>query len=595
MIKIRDLVNGRIRNITNTEIRESLREYSRLSLYDKSKANLYYIEILNSNLVNKDVLMALAISELNSIEDLPITCLCLRYGANRNLYINTQGIGPAHLIVYTIVVLREKNSNLIAVVIVLLLLMGSSKEAFAFDQSNIEEEKEIVDESLIMNVTKKTSTIQTVDDWVKRQGFRIDNVDNLLKLYNDDQITLFGLMCDRLDLLKNNPTIENMILFKCREILSKYDIKEDQQDSFRNGENIGIVKTIESCYFEFFKFFIDSGLIPGYFTITRVILKIKANLNDKPLRDEYIKMLESSIEVGISLDLHQLTILSTSNAGITNLILKKYREPLWKKVCRKPEVGPITRELKTLMYGLNLQNINNKKQLCQTLQQFDMADQSKLLDAAFLRQQKRIGSEFGKITDFLTTDSPSAICSNSTVLQTNPLDYSDRSLAVFRDGNNHAWCFPSNMFEDLVHDKINPYTSDRLPDEFLLELKSQLDLLRAAGINPSNPLKFSESINNLKKNDEVTNEESDMIKNTIYSLAEVNRINRNIINNLSVEKMNQILSSIQMNQYILTDPYLTSNEHRIIIFCRAAYSLIKENESNTEIFIRNLSIISSNF
>lgn len=87
--------------ILPNEIQDLVSEINRFStVTSKSRNNLYLIRGLERRIIHPDSLLSVSIAECRTNAGLSPIGLALRYGANKNLYLDTPTIGPAHVMVY---------------------------------------------------------------------------------------------------------------------------------------------------------------------------------------------------------------------------------------------------------------------------------------------------------------------------------------------------------------------------------------------------------------------------------------------------------------------------------------------------------------
>lgn len=587
MNSLENILNNKRKNgLNQSELRQLIREiFSTNNVYDRSISHLVVIKGLEKRIINPDFLISIAISEILNSKDFILLTIALRYGANRNLYIRTP-IGPCHIIVYTVYTLKNLNRDLelMKIIITILILMGSQVSSSAFDENGgepKEEKREVDSDEYFLNKFRtnipeiKPVKIKTVSEWLMDQGMLpFTDISEILKTKTSVQKINLGTICNRPDIFDNNslsPNIDNIMMSKNYEILKYYT------------QEIDIKIPILGCSFEIFKYAFDKGIKITYFDINQILIAIKNFFKTENYIqvNELLEILKYTIINGKSMDLEQLAILSSTNLEITNQILKEYSAPKWKKICFQPNIGFVPDSLHTLTNNLNIGELTDKSKICTKLTQYYQADHETLKNSIINRQQKRIQANISTITDFIS-DSSTIKCANQLSGQSNPLEYSDASMSYYKDDDNKIWCFLSNSYKSLIETPINPYTSRPLPPKFREELQNQLNLLEKLGINPNDPKKIIETIDDLHKSDEITNTHSEMILSTILSLFEIENINRDKILNLNSQ---QIFDLIGINVNMLT------KRHQLITFSRYVYSELKKDKNLINVYIDKIKFI----
>lgn len=394
------------------------------------------------------------------------------------------------------------------------------------------------------------------------------------------------------------PNLEDVLVARSAEIIKRYPVNAGMQIVTQDrGEYIGIIQSVEAMSSEAFQHLIDNGLEATYFTINRLVIHLRSSFQkgDSILVGEIQTMLQYALSRGSTMDLEQLAMVSTTNDALAQSILATYRQPLWRKVCAGPMTGPLPDRIKALSFSLNIDQSASKKQTCDELVKLSEADAATLKNAAILRQQARVGSQVSSVSDFVSGAVPAVTCQNKTVLQHDPFEYNDAAMSFYKDDQGAVWCFTSNMYESLLNTPINPHTRKPLPPSFQAQLRAHLDILRRLGISPSNPIPVSTAIDNLTKNDDVSGEESGYIVDTILQSAKVAGIDPNRIRRLTGPQMNQILSTVKMEQPSIVavdsdNRYFMTADHQLITFSRAAYHAIKEQPELAKLYFTNIKL-----
>ena len=220
-----------------------------------------------------------------------------------------------------------------------------------------------------------------------------------------------------------------------------------------------------------------------------------------------------------------------------------------------------------------------------------------LKQSAINRQQKRISSDVSLISNFINGEAPNLVCSNMD----DGFEYNDPTMAYYKDDKGNLWCFLSNMYESLIKSKINPSSREPLPENFIYQLNSKLTILTNIGILPSLPKKISETIDELSKEDIISNIESNYIIDTIYKTGAIYGITEENFKKLSSLDMNNLLSFINMklddsilltftttttDNKVLTSTVMTYN-HILTTFCRAIYFKCKNDVKYASIFFNH--------
>lgn len=597
MDKLLLIINGlRSDSLTIAEIRNIVREINS----NKTMSSIYHFYIISAIRSEKllpDMIMSLIVSEWNSNSDAILPGICLSYGANPNGYFSLEGLGNAHLIVYLIFTVHKLNisfenkNRLVYPLYLLFLLKGADVTRPAF--LSVEEtpippnqmDEQFLDLVNLPSTTplKKPVHRQTVAEWIVGQGYSLLSLDKELR-ENLEIKQYLGLAADN-PALNAQPLIQNVVIARSINILNGMNLESIGEEMIL-CESLAIRLSITNLWFEMFKIFTDLGIMTTYFSLNRLLIS---------LRDYYRQgnmlavnclqdMLLYAIAHGLTIDMDQMAIISTTSEPIAVTVLEAYKKPFWKKICNGTPGKYVSDGLKRLAFHLNLE-YTNKEAICSAIESYSMADKRALKEAVIRRNKSIVSASVSSVADFISGTPREVVCQNNTILQTDPFEYGDASMSYYKDDSEITWCFLSNVYEDLISTGVNPNTKKPLPETFIFQVKSQLDILRKVGISPSNPVSTLEAIDNLSLEDNISGVESEFIKDTIFHMAATYGISTTDIGRLNVIDLNNVLKRIQAEQYSLE--YLTGG-HRINTFCRAAYFAIKENNNNSKIFLQAL-------
>jgi len=644
MNTLKNKLNGKSDEpIRPEEIQDLVSEINRLStVISKSKANLYLLRGLQRRLIHPDVLLSASIAECRTNAGLVPIALALRSGANKNLYLNTPSIGPAHVMVYTVSRLRDAGCpiQLINSVCLVLIQMGARTVSPAFDQGGNKVEignrdGEQFDTGFIKSIavnllpreasspanlfTKssvgafgRVSTI-SVQEWFRSQGLSdYSSPEEVIMNLDKESRLIIGTICDNVKLAYPDgtvfesvvtpthptllvPSFDDVLLNRAVNVGKALPLTPGLKiSSEEHGENFAIGRCVDTGFTELFKHFLDQGLMVSYFTVTRICLLLKESFAMKDLIfvEELQTMLLYAVSRGINLDLDQMSLISTTDDDIAQMILNEYRQPYWRKICTGPQNVEPTKALQSLSFALLGQNVGEmtKAALCTQLHNLSQADPEALKHAAVERQRTRVSSIVASVQDFVG-NKPVVTCRNKTVMQTDPFAYNDAQMSFYADRQGAVWCFTSDMYEGLLSRRINPHTNQELPIPFQHQLRSQLELLKQLGISTTAaPMSISEAVDNLNLDDEITNKNSQFIVETIIKTGVAIGISESKLRSLGVDQMNAVLATIGMKQPYL--PLLTPT-HAFTVFCRAAYVAIRSNSSISKTFFLDVTLQNS--
>jgi hypothetical protein len=361
--------------------------------------------------------------------------------------------------------------------------------------------------------------------------------------------------------------------------------------SFRQGEYLALIEAVRYLNSLAAIYLLDSGQRAYYLMINNLIttaLYYKNRKNRIALL-EIENILLSCISHGSTLDNYQYTLMSTIGGDFASSILNAYRLPSWRKECSSEE-GEISLKLKQTATVLNIDSNLNKKGVCRALQEISAADKNTLEEAAIRRQQIRLNSNLGRINEFLEDNSPNLICRNSDRFQNNPLKYNDVDLAYYRDDEGHVWCFTSDTFSLLEEQKKNIYNDQKLPDNFLRELRCKTTMLKTLEIlegkrYTNGAITFLQALEKIENPDTLDNNmSSKILSNFVNEALEKENLSLFKLEAISKDSYSRILNSLGFNLNFTS----LSNEHTLVTVAYSYFLLSDEGKKSFLRAVRNL-------
>ncbi|CAH6418155.1 Hypothetical protein HVR_LOCUS30 [uncultured virus] len=567
--------------------------------------NLVLCRALQRNAISPDVTILQAIPQARTREYLIPIALCLRFGADANMYVNDPKLGTIHILGYTYTRLggdRFANDgdiiadeNVLNTIVTMLVAEGSRPTLPMYDRKagRIKAEGEI------------ESTSLSVAEWLNDKGYNtildrinIGDSSEFQKVFDADSLANISILLDMPNLMKRPYETRDMLL----AIRSFSPISFDRiptPDTMVGMDYKSLDDAVTYLNSSSFDKLVKRGQLPSYVLINKILVGMRV-YKDRghiiPVQ-ELEKMLLSSIAVGTQLDQDQLAIVSVMGRDILTSVNKEYDQPYWRKICMAPGGNGDTPEpLRRLAISLNIDPTMSKAAICDTINNLSKADKDALKDAARRRQQLRLAADMGTINEFLGGKIPNLVCRNKGLLPHDPLDYNDVDLAYYRDDQGAIWCFGSESFASVLESGINPYNGTVLPNSFKAQLKDQIDALKRLGVDASGgeigiyssriPTTFDKSVDSLSSKDVVTEKTSEQALDSFIQLANRNGISTETIRQLSKERMTDALRSVGYNVNLA--PLSTS--HALVTTSRIVEYLNRTDPNSVKAFFASLNI-----
>ncbi len=544
------------------------------SLSYSSELAFLFLQGLKKDKVSPTDAIVQLLSVFHKREQLIMLSFCLRYGADVNTYVNVPQVGTVHLLGYCYLTL-DVSDELLGSIIALLVLSGS-KYSMPMFQGTPSKRYDLQD---MISASRSISRMgSTVLQWLETQGYQTDLLLKVAeKRLNSSQLTEAGILLDRPELLSGKlgeEDIEESIMSHSNDI-AMAQLASDTTRPYPLDHR-AIMEAVKYLNSEVFLFIVTQGMLPSYVLVNQMLLKLK-----EYKKSEYVmcyveveKMLLDSVNYGYIMDREQLNIVAPLGKDSYEALLQAYSDPYWKKTCRIRNSETPAR-LKNLALGVSLPPESNKNYICENLVRITQADPSKLKEALILRHQEKLAARLGTITEFIGNKSPLLACRNHSQLAVDISDIADIDIDFYRDDEGFVYCFTSDMFIDLLESGVNPYTSKKLPESFMQQLKVHLQELKRLGLNKSGRelITFSGTLELLEAADKVSNEESERAVDAFMRLAQMYYVQAGSLQDLTREQMEQVLRNLGIS-VSLQD--LTIN-HAFITFVRIGLYEVQQN------------------
>jgi hypothetical protein len=547
--------------------------------------NLVIYRGLQRSAIDPDVTILQAIPRARAKEYLISIALCLRFGADANMYVDAPKIGIIHILGYVYMIFSQDSSsdqNILNTIILMLVAKGSRSALPIYDR------KDTIKSSL------------SVLDWLNDQGFdtilnrvSIGDSSELQRVVDTNSLAILSILLDMTTIMSREYMPGDMQLAIRAFSTSSFDsIPAPTTMIMMDYKSLDdSVLYLNSTAFDKL---LKRGQLPSYLLINKILtnMRIYKASNQVIAVQELERMLLSAIAVGTQLDSDQLSIISIMGRDILESVTREYEKPYWMKVCKVTN-NTTPDPLKKLAISLNIDPTLSQTVICESIATLSRSDKEALKDAARRRQQIRMAGDLGTMNEFLNDKIPNLVCRNKSLLQHDPLDYNDIDIAYYRDDQGATWCFTSDAFVTILETGMNPYNSTILPNSFKEQLRYQISVLKRLGmsneIGPSRaPVLFSTAIDSLTTKDMVTERSSEQFLEKFIEIAMNNGISPETIRSLSKERMMAALQSI--NYQVNLTPLSTS--HALITTSRIIDYINKTDPASIPVFFESLNLIS---
>lgn len=537
--------------------------------------NLTLYRAFQRKALNPDLTLLQAIPRAQTRPYLIPIALCLRFGADANMYVTMPNVGTVHLLGYLYLTLGGDKLNnveaadidILDTIVLMMLTQGSRSSLPMFDPLA----------GKIRGPGDAPASSMSVVEWLADQGYvnilgRVPGGDpsQIRKVVPGAQsLNILAILMDNLSIGSDTYVERELSLAIRAYSLTVFDaipISDTRVEMDYIGLNDSVTFLNSATYEKLLK----HGQIPSYLLINRIITGMKAYRTAGRIIpfQELQKMLTLSLDSGIELDQDQYNIISGMGSDVLETINRSYQQPYWRKICTvKNSVGDIPESLRQVAIALNIDHTLSKAAICETLIGLSKADKESLKEAARRRQELRMAGDLGTINEFLNGKTPQLVCRNRSTLRYDPMDYNDLDLAYYRDDQGAVWCFSSDSFASLLEAGVNPTNNTALPESFKDQLRQQIEALQKLGIDAGRgsvgigssgmPPTFAGMVDRLTAPDVINEKGSEIQLNNFIQWGLANGVGSDTLKNLTKDKMSAGLRAINFS-YDLT-PLSTSS------------------------------------
>jgi hypothetical protein len=439
--------------INNNNLREQLIIIGSDRIQSAEIIYAIYVALKDKSL-RPDLLLSEVVPYFNKYEYLLLTAFALRANANPNLYIQSN-YGTVHILGYAYILHGEDTTYKVGSARPLdihigLLLFKESKPNMDMFLSPVNVRREF-------ETTQKVSVIQ----WLEQ-----NNIPNILKKETTDLQELH-----RIHMLLNITNKEKLekenYIESDGKVCMRYYSNFALEDCPKTKDMLEMDYILLHIAFSFFnvdgyKKMIDEGYYPSYLLVNSMIVEA-VKYKDR----SYVPHSNAIIENGTQLDTEQLNLISSGlGPDVYQRITKEYLQPYWKKICSvTKDVGKSPLKLKRLAQSFNIDPEGNKEIICTSLDNISKSDKQTVIENSMKRQSIKLNSHVTSIADYSISDD--FVCQNRSTMKHEANEYNDLDISTYKDMNGSNWCFTSDVYDDLLEYKINPYTKENLKDSFL--------------------------------------------------------------------------------------------------------------------------------
>ena len=521
---MQELILGKKSDLSQDELENFL------SCPNSPEKILTLAKALNHEYIDPELVLTFSIRNAKNKEDLIPIALALRYGANPNLYIckihilaySYQSLGVSK---FTSCIEGSECNKLLNSVIMLLRSSGSNP----FLPVYLQEETE---ETLFRKCSKDVMT------WLCENGYDtiLTNLDLSLSNVKAESATMIGVLLDDKSILKSDPKLDDLILSHSYKILGDY------LDSFNSLT--GLQTSIKYLNLTAFEAFIETGINLDYLAVTKLLIRMKEYKKEKDLisLSQLFNMLLYAVTRGCSIDEYQFNYLSEIEPTFAATLNKEYQKPFWQKNCLVSK-GKVRKELKLLAYQLGLDPMMEKCRICYNLARISETKLEEAVEAIRRRQEQRISYSLINYLELTGQEIPHVLLRNSSMLK-EVYGYPDNDISFYKDINGASWIFTRNLFQELLEERINPYTQLPLPQLLMDEMEKRNQYFTEIFKENIKPKLISEVLTTLNDPDTISDSTTEKTITSFLNLGLKNGLTEDQLKSLSNDTMTNLLNDL---------------------------------------------------
>lgn len=343
---------------------------------------------------------------------------------------------------------------------------------------------------------------------------------------------------------------------------------------------VALLNLAIDCYdADIVNYLIDSyGLIPNYITINHMLLLAKRQYQKQHYAPylAMVKIVELCIYYGVPLDVDQMLIAKSTHSLMAERIKKEYQVPFWVKECRSHRT-PVTSRLRELALALHARH-DSKEEMCTDIARSATGNHAALTQQVVEHRKKVIATTYESIH--------SAEPAKCQVLVDDHINqYADWDVVSYRDTDGKVWCFRRDNIDSLLHDGTNAITGAPLPEEFMIRLRAQKQLLTVMGVDTDIPVPISKVLETINQKDTITPDDSLKRCREFEKYLQIKGVSVEGVRNIDKAKLEDIVQPLVVEPLYLTE---LTQRHAYMTFCRVARWLIDEQVVDDDVILREL-------
>lgn len=619
----------------NRRIQKAIIEKKKLEL-TKDEAKEFYNEkhtdtwkaILEGALIEKIISVDTAlqylvkrITDRMGSRDLSI---CLRHGADPNLYIHNHGWSgttrPMHIMAYLyyrweLVQPGEENMSYLNTMILALLHFGSNPLKNVFAEEHVKKEETPV---------KKTKEFDKIYIWSEGEAVEkeVESVYEIppeepqkerdisvMEWLNDnkypnklaDLYPSYRKIIEDVDTINLMAVVTNTPQQVQGKLSSKYIeigmdfrsigintgdalLSRSEKNDTMSGMDYTMMQTaVEKLSITGLRYYLLMGYTMSYPMLNTLLLRVWTyGVNgDVFISHLYAKMVEESVRIGTPMDTEQNLLLMKIDSKIRDAISKLYLRPFWEKECNTTKSVASPR-LQRVGAGLGIENYDSHSAVCSDLKKMAKMDNNDLSKKLKDKEKERL--DLHRKTYEMGNSDVEMVCKRAITSEGDYMQYPSLQMTSYRDEKGDVWCFPAYEYQNILNLKVNPHTDHTLPPSIVKEVEMKMKELQQLGIGTSKLNLREDALKALNQTDYYNDVESERQRERLTEILRGYNISQDNIMAISPQTLEK---AVKAGGYISNIDMLTPT-HAYVTSAYIINFYLRTNRKSGEIMLQTL-------
>ena len=296
----------------------------------------------------------------------------------------------------------------------------------------------------------------------------------------------------------------------------------------------------------------------------------------------YARMVEDAVRIGTPLDTEQNLLLMKIDTRVRDAISKLYMRPFWEKECngRRASASP---RLQRVGAGLGIENYDSTEAVCSDLKKLAKMDPGELSRKLHDKEKQRL--DLHRSPYEMGNSDVEMVCKRAITSEGDYMQYPSLQMTSYKDEADQVWCFPSYEYQNILNLKVNPHTDRRLPYSVVKEVEMKTKELQRLGVGTSKVNLREEALTTLNQSDYYNDVESERQKEKLTEMLRSRGVSLDEIMNLSPEELEL---AVRSGGYSFSNVNLLTPTHAYVTAAYIINYYMLTNKRGGEIMLNHI-------